>query len=490
MRGDRCRILACLWVTALATAAEARESPDLKSLELRVWTAEDAELPLLENEVVRAAQLDPHSAVAHQLLAHVLVRNFTRDPGDLYTLKQASDLAQQAVDLAPKKDHGYVAMAEILDLMGNSDRGLKLLDDAEQSGVEPSWRLFFTRARLAADQASAVKVLALYEKALGFPDAEPRIIVPYVVAMLQAESSGEDLVERLASWNTRFPSALFDLTMAITYAELGQHRRAHELYTAIVKKNPSNKEAKVNDAILLYRDLKEGAKAAALLEGVLAQHGKELSEPIMAMIRAHLAACYATIKQWDKAEGEFLRAVAADHRNLSILDFMSRSYKEAKAHQRLVTVLRRLNDTMPGTSVTHALLGETLSETLAQHDAALRAYADAITLEPGRSDYYNGMGLAYYRKKSYDQALKLFAAATEVDPNDATARYNHACVLSLLGRADEALATLGEALALDPGLMKNAQSDGDFANIRGHLRFRELVTAPTAAGLPATAIGH
>jgi hypothetical protein len=115
----------------MGTAVEARERQDLKSLEVRVWTSEDAELPHLENEVVRAAQLDPHSAVAHQLLAHVLVRSFTRDPGDLYTLKQASDLAQQAVDLAPKKDHGYVAMAEILDLMGNSDRGLKLLDDAE-----------------------------------------------------------------------------------------------------------------------------------------------------------------------------------------------------------------------------------------------------------------------------------------------------------------------------------------------------------------------
>lgn len=490
MKGNRMHRLVWLCMGVLSGSAQAHSLPNLRELEVSVWTAEDNHLPKLENQVVRVVQINPNSAEGHQLLAHVLVRNFTRDPGDLYLLKQATDIAQQAVDLAPHKDYGYVAMAEILDLMGNSDRAIKLLDDAEANGVKPTWRVYFTRARLAADQASADKVLDLYEKALSAPDSEPRIVVPYVVAMLQSERNGEALIEQLSAWKQRFPSPLFDLTMAISYAEIGQHRKAHELYAQIIKNNPRNKEAKVNNAILLYRNLKDPVKAAELLENVLQEHTAEITESITAMIRAHLAACYAATKQWDKAESEFVRAVAADHRNLSIIDFMSKAYRDARAHQRLVLTLERLNGIMPGTSVTHALLGETLSETLSKHDDALKAYANAITLEPGRSDYYNGMGLAYYRKKNYDQALRLFTTATEVDPNDATARYNHACVLSLLGRTNEALITLSEALALDPGLTKTAELDVDFKNIRGFIRFRELVSAPAAIAYPTEDLGH
>ena len=490
MWGNRYHRFLYLAIGVISATAHAVPSPNLDELEVRIWTADDKEMSPLENQIVRFAQIEPKSARAHQLLAHVLVRNFISDPGNLYTLRQASDLAQQAVDLAPLSDYGYVAMAEILDLMGDSDRGLKILVDAEASGVDKSWRYYFMKARLSTDQLPSKAVLKLYHKALSRSGSEPRIVVPYVIAMLQAEHSGEALIEKLTTWHREFSAPLFELTTAITYAELGEHKKAHEIYTNIIKNNPKNKEAKVNDAILLYRELKDIPKAVQLFQNVLSEHATELSDSIAALIRAHLAASYTASQQWDKAEQEFIRAVAADHRNLSILDFMSRAYKQAQAHQRLVAVLKRLNETIPGTSVTHAILGEILSETLAKHEDAVRAYSNAITLEPGRSDYYNGMGLAYYRKKNYDKALRLFTTATEVDPNDATARYNHACVLSLLGRTDEALSILSEAIALDPGLTKNAASDGDFANIRGFMRFRELVSAPASFALPNQEIGH
>ena len=96
-------------------------------------------------------------------------------------------------------------------------------------------------------------------------------------------------------------------------------------------------------------------------------------------------------------------------------------------------------------------------------------------VDPDRSDYYNGMGLTYYRKKSYAAALKLFVTASEVDPNDATARYNQACVLSLMGRRDEAINTLAEALSLDPRLMQSARADADFAAIKGSEKFQALM---------------
>ena len=65
---------------------------------------------------------------------------------------------------------------------------------------------------------------------------------------------------------------------------------------------------------------------------------------------------------------------------------------------------------------------------------------------PNRSDYYNGMGLAYYRMNKNEKALALFREATEIDPNDATAMYNGACVLSKLGQVKDSLTALPRSI--------------------------------------------
>ena len=54
-----------------------------------------------------------------------------------------------------RSELGVVALAMVLDTMGNAERGLALLADAEASGVEPSWRAYFTRSRLVARTLSA-----------------------------------------------------------------------------------------------------------------------------------------------------------------------------------------------------------------------------------------------------------------------------------------------------------------------------------------------
>jgi len=133
------------------------------------------------------------------------------------------------------------------------------------------------------------------------------------------------------------------------------------------------------------------------------------------------------------------------------------------------------------TGVLYALLGETQSEDLQRHDAALKSFANAILLEPSRSDFYNGMGLTYYRMKRQEDALRLFKEATKIDPNDATARYNEACVLALMGRTQQAIGSLQEALTLDPRLVDNARSDKDFANINGLPEFIRMLKSPATA---------
>ena len=125
----------------------------------------------------------------------------------------------------------------------------------------------------------------------------------------------------------------------------------------------------------------------------------------------------------------------------------------------------------------HAYMAEALSERLGKQDAAAAAYRRAIALEPTRSEYYNGLGLALYRQADMLAALTEFTRATEIDPGDAAARYNEACALALLGRKDEALYSLREAIQLEPRLSEQARVDKDFKSINTLTGFQELIAS-------------
>ena len=471
-------IVVAFVLAAFAYSFSAKASPsDLQRLERAIWTSTEDQLPRLENEIVRVIQMRPHSVHAHLLLSQLYVRMFSQNPGELALLSTASDLAQQARELDPKSDMGYVALATVLDTMGNSERGLALLAEAQSIDIKPSWRYYFTRSRLVSEEAGTEEVLGLLNTALSFVDADKEIIVPYVVALLSAESSGPDLITKLRKWNDQFPSVLFDLTIATTLANGGEAQAAHGIYQQILAKDPLQKEALVNNAILQHRSLDQAAAGSQALEKILSTR-KDLSPDARSMIYTHLGAAHLKQKQYKSANAAFVGAAKSEPGNLAMLDFMVSRYKEHKAHAHLVALIEELNVTTPGVGLLYALLGETLSEGLADHPRAINAFTNAIALEPSRSDYYNGMGLTYYRMSRYDSALRLFVAASEVNPNDATARYNEACVLAIMQRKDEALISLGDALSLDPQLTEHARNDQDFQNIRGTTQFQQMIAEP------------
>ena len=81
----------------------------------------------------------------------------------------------------------------------------------------------------------------------------------------------------------------------------------------------------------------------------------------------------------------------------------------------------------------------------------------------------------HYNAKDYEGALAACHVALEKFPGNALILYNIACLESLLGRGDEALATLRTSVEKWPRFKENAQADDDFASLREDPRFQELV---------------
>jgi tetratricopeptide (TPR) repeat protein len=97
---------------------------------------------------------------------------------------------------------------------------------------------------------------------------------------------------------------------------------------------------------------------------------------------------------------------------------------------------------------------------------------EAYRLPPGAElhDFFE-----HYNEKDYEGALAACHVALEKYPGNALFIYNVACMESLLGRSDEALATLGTAIEGWPKFKENAQKDDDFTSLREDARFLELV---------------
>jgi quercetin dioxygenase-like cupin family protein len=82
-----------------------------------------------------------------------------------------------------------------------------------------------------------------------------------------------------------------------------------------------------------------------------------------------------------------------------------------------------------------------------------------------------------YNAKDYGGALAVARSVLRAYPGNGLALYNIACMEALLGKDDDALAHLSEALGKAERLRENAQTDDDFASLRGDERFKELLAS-------------
>ncbi len=448
----------------------------LQQLERDVWTKSDNILDDLERRITREIQIDPYSAYPFYLLSHLKLREFTNSPEDLALVKQASELAQQATELEPKSDYGYIALAETLDTMGQPEKAINLLNSAAAMGISPTWRFYFSLARLQAQSAPQKKILNLLKQALSFSISEPEIIIPYVVAMLQTSHHSSELSNKLVEWNRNFPHQLFQQTLAISLTKEGKFQSAHKIYKSIYTKDGKKYGSIVNDSIVLYKYLNKPKEAFKLLsklskDKALRKNRKEL----LPTIYQHLGAIHIQNKNVRLAQENFIKAIKLSNNQIAMIGYASDMYKDANQSRHLHKLIKSLTEEIKPSALLYAILGETQSEDLQDHPEALKSFANAILLDPNRSDFYNGMGLAYYRLKLHQKALSMFEEAVQIDPTDATAKYNGACVLSQMGRVKDSLVALEEALNLNPQLAVHASGDSDFNPIRHLPDFKKIL---------------
>ena len=85
-----------------------------------------------------------------------------------------------------------------------------------------------------------------------------------------------------------------------------------------------------------------------------------------------------------------------------------------------------------------------------KYDDAIKAYDEAIRLDPNLASAWNEKGKVLFMQRLYDSAIQAYDEAISLDPNFAMAWFNKGFALNAIEKFDEAIQAYNEAIRLDP----------------------------------------
>ena len=429
---------------------------EMMLIEESISIAQDDELNFIELKIARILQNNPNDLSANYLMSTLLLKMFTLDPGSYSLIRQSTELASQTYDLDPKSELGIAALASILEVTGEAERGLALITEAGATGLRLGWHTNLVKARLLTEvthTGGLDEVLSVLGDVLADSNASRKLVAPIladVIRMKYERRHGLDKIDALETWSKLCPSIEMTLELANANAQNLNYKKAYAEYEKIILKVPTHTESLISQGIIAQASLHNLTLAIHKFKAAIATTTNPALE---GPAKIHLA--LALIEQNTNLEAS----------KLASLDAIKSSRDQEKILLAILAAYRR-------TSTATATL------------------ANAISLDPSRSEYYNGRGLAWMGLANLEAALDDFEAAAAVNPDDASARYNTACAQARLGRQDEALASLRQSFELDIRLQTLAKSDEDLLSMRSEPRFEALVNLDLRSEKELLNVGH
>jgi tetratricopeptide (TPR) repeat protein len=187
--------------------------------------------------------------------------------------------------------------------------------------------------------------------------------------------------------------------------------------------------------------------------------------PPVPLVHELLTSCYLELGQWETAAAVANEALARGfeasvfHRDLGVAALRRGKPQDAEREFRLA-----LEDT---SVATRHHLGDAL-RAQRRDEEAIRAYRDALALNPRYVYSWNGLGMSLSRAGKIAEAIEAFRKVVELDPSEPGGLFNLAVQLDRTGARDEALALYRRFLEIS--------SDAKFSRERA--RAKEALRAP------------
>ena len=174
--------------------------------------------------------------------------------------------------------------------------------------------------------------------------------------------------------------------------------------------------------------------------------------PDLAGAHNNLGVFYSRLGDWDKASGEYRRALELDqgayeaHKNLGLLYAQQGLLDEAHAHyQQAIDNKPEYVEALNSQGLVFMQRG--------QVDKAQQRFMEALA-EFEYAPAYNNLGTAYLRDKNYMAAIRAYKKAIALDGNNATHHFNLGLAFQKAVQNEGAVQAFDQAIALQPSYAK------------------------------------
>jgi hypothetical protein len=107
-------------------------------------------------------------------------------------------------------------------------------------------------------------------------------------------------------------------------------------------------------------------------------------------------------------------------------------------------------------------------------EEARKLCQEAVKIDPAFSQGHTCVGVSFYLRERYEEALEQYKKALEADPGNRDVYYNIGCVHAIQGRTSEALDYLKLALLNGYVDVQTLTTDSDLKNLNGNPLFEQL----------------
>jgi serine/threonine protein kinase/Tfp pilus assembly protein PilF len=204
-------------------------------------------------------------------------------------------------------------------------------------------------------------------------------------------------------------------------------------------------------------------------------------EPELAEAHVARAIALLMVKRFDEAIPEFEQAMKLDPKLFDAVYWFGRMRLAQGEFEEAVRLLERSAVIRPEDYQVPGFLARSLislgrpEEAEAHYRRQTRLVAEHLELNPDDPRACILGAIAFAALKEEEASVKYAERAVAADPDDPMLLYNAACNFALLGRTDEALGALEQAVDRGYGDKNWIEHDSDFDSLRGSPRYKALL---------------
>lgn len=237
----------------------------------------------------------------------------------------------------------------------------------------------------------------------------------------------------------------------------GKFEEARRQYRSAIQKKPDYAEAYLNLGISYV-------KQGRIHEGIRYLEKVVVISPDYERGHSTLASSYYKTFALDKAVQQFQEVLRINPKNLAAQKNLKGCIDLIVRLDSAILGMKEQLEADPGNAELHYMLGELLQHR-GDQEAALVEFNKSLSVKRSPRALHK-LAVIYAMKGDYARAIQFLEEMTTLKPDDPDVYYNLACSYSQLGRVDDALRSLRNALVKGFNKWDILKNDPDLENVR------------------------